>query len=60
MRGKRYYHTCWIHLTQEVKHWIVLTLLTIKQDALAVALSNIADKGIMVAVAQGNEGRDGK
>lgn len=57
MRGKRYYHTCWIHLTQGVNYSLWLT---IKQDALAVALSNIADKGIMVVVAQGNEGRDGK
>ncbi|KAI8339097.1 peptidase S8/S53 domain-containing protein [Chlamydoabsidia padenii] len=29
------------------------------EDALAVALSNLADRGIIVVVAQGNEGRDG-
>ncbi|KAI8393906.1 peptidase S8/S53 domain-containing protein [Radiomyces spectabilis] len=30
-----------------------------EEDALAVALSNIVDRGVMVVVAQGNEGRDG-
>ncbi|CAO3598307.1 unnamed protein product [Absidia cylindrospora] len=29
------------------------------EDALAVALSNLANRGIVVVVAQGNEGRDG-
>ncbi|KAI8341971.1 peptidase S8/S53 domain-containing protein [Chlamydoabsidia padenii] len=29
------------------------------EDALAVALSNLADRGIVVVVAHGNEGRDG-
>ncbi|KAG0194236.1 hypothetical protein DFQ28_000955 [Apophysomyces sp. BC1034] len=31
---------------------------TVSQDALAVALSNIEEKGIVVVVAQGNEGKD--
>ncbi|KAI9319203.1 peptidase S8/S53 domain-containing protein [Dichotomocladium elegans] len=30
-----------------------------EEDPLAVALSNIADRGVLVIVAQGNEGRDG-
>ncbi|KAI9477111.1 peptidase S8/S53 domain-containing protein [Zychaea mexicana] len=30
-----------------------------QEDPLAVALSNMADQGVFVAVAQGNEGRDG-
>ncbi|KAG2222299.1 hypothetical protein INT45_006978 [Circinella minor] len=30
-----------------------------EEDPLAVALSNIADQGVFVSVAQGNEGRDG-
>ncbi|KAI8139731.1 peptidase S8/S53 domain-containing protein [Fennellomyces sp. T-0311] len=30
-----------------------------EEDALAVALSNIADRDVLVVVAQGNEGRDG-